>query len=81
MNLYRIVRKNLRAYDDFVAMTVLASSPDEARKLASEFIEHAAKEYPGERFGRVWSDPNETEVCLLEIGEGPTVVATEFRHG
>ena len=82
MNLYRIARKSLRVYDEFSAMTIRASSPSEARELAVAFVEHTNKEYPSTPFELgCWSDPNQTEVHLLELGDGPTVIATEFRHG
>jgi hypothetical protein len=81
MNIYRIVRKKFPVYDDFHAITVRASNPEEARKVAVEFIEREAKAYLSERFDRIWGDVFETDVHLIDLKEEPQVIATEFRHG
>lgn len=80
MNLYLITAKKWR-YDDFTSITVRASSEDEARRTAVEYVEATAKEYSTTHFARVWGDPNESTVHQIALKDGPQVVASQFRHG
>ena len=78
---YRITRKKLRVYDDFTSIVVRARSLDEARETAVAFIEQEALKYPGERFDRIWADPDKTEIERIRLEDGPQVISAEFRHG
>lgn len=79
--LYRITRKKLRVYDDFTSIVVRARCLDEAREAAFAFVEQEALKYHEERFDRIWSDPEKTEIERIRLEDGPQVISAEFRHG
>ena len=81
MNIYRVTRKRIRVYDDFTSIVVRASDPEAARRAVVEFIEQEARNYPGEHFDRIWSDPDKTEIERIELEGGAQVISAEFRHG
>lgn len=83
MNVYKLTRKNLRCYDDFVSITVRASSEQEARELAAQHVrdEDSATGGIGAFLATDWLRPERTEVVALILGDGPVVIASEFRHG
>ena len=58
-----------------------ARDPEEARKVAIEFVERTAKEYKSEHFERKLGDVIKTDLHLIDLKEEPQIIATEFRHG
>jgi hypothetical protein len=80
MNLYRITANRLR-YDDFTSITVRASNEDEARKTAARYVEQAEKDAPPCQFARVWLDPDQSQVTVIPLWDGPQVISAQFRHG